>query len=291
MTNPRMSEADVTKGICSVEDCERPVLAKGYCSRHYAKNRKYGDPLYVVAYQSGTPCKAPKCERPRRRYGYCSLHSQRFVKYGTHELPERERPRCAGPECTNTLDPIQHQSGLCKSHYKQQQLGKPLTPLKVATRDLGRPETCEVAGCDRPHKARGLCKAHNERLAAGKDVEVPIQPRRPPGPCSLDGCDGARFANDLCARHNYSLVTRWRFYGITREVALMMYESQGGGCAICREPLPLHEMHVDHDHDCCPRGSCGPCVRGLLCGRCNLGLGQFRDDVARLRAAADYLER
>lgn len=49
---------------------------------------------------------------------------------------------------------------------------------------------------------------------------------------------------------------------------------------------------IDHDHACCDRyGSCGKCVRGLLCSGCNSGLGAFKDDPARLRAAADYIER
>jgi len=74
--------------------------------------------------------------------------------------------------------------------------------------------------------------------------------------------------------------------------------AQGGVCAICRQPEthrhrgtgPVVALSIDHDHRCCPgTGSCGNCVRGLLCDRCNVG--RFPDDPALLRAAADYFER
>lgn len=69
-----------------------------------------------------------------------------------------------------------------------------------------------------------------------------------------------------------------------------MLAAQGGCCAICRTTKPggqgdkYGRFHVDHDH-------ATGVVRGLLCQRCNVGLGFFLDDSSRLRAAIGYLER
>ena len=61
-----------------------------------------------------------------------------------------------------------------------------------------------------------------------------------------------------------------------------MLERQAGLCPICRRGLG-DKPHVDHDHE---TGE----VRGLLCFTCNVGLGNFGDDVERLRRGARYLE-
>lgn len=47
---------------------------------------------------------------------------------------------------------------------------------------------------------------------------------------------------------------------------------------MCREPFEDdRRIYVDHDHGCCPGEgrSCGKCVRGLLCLRCNTALGHM----------------
>lgn len=74
-------------------------------------------------------------------------------------------------------------------------------------------------------------------------------------------------------------------YGITVEVFDKILESQGGKCAICRGINKADkQMHLDHDH------STGK-IRGVLCQRCNHGLGHFRDNIQYLENAAKYLKR
>ena len=77
-------------------------------------------------------------------------------------------------------------------------------------------------------------------------------------------------------------------YKLTVEQYDAMLANQGGACAICLEDRPLN---VDHDHSCCPgERSCGKCVRGLLCRRCNYTiLGAAKDDPELLRRASDYV--
>ena len=83
-------------------------------------------------------------------------------------------------------------------------------------------------------------------------------------------------------KHGY----RTRRFGFSRDDYEALLAQQGGVCAICRKKpeRPKRRLGIDHCHLTNE-------VRGLLCSKCNVGLGMFDDDPRRLRAAARYLER
>lgn len=82
-----------------------------------------------------------------------------------------------------------------------------------------------------------------------------------------------------------------RRYGISQKMYDDMLSRQMNSCAICsRSTEEVGTLVVDHDHSCCPgRKTCGLCVRSLLCGYCNRGLGLFFDDPNLLMEAYNYL--
>lgn len=92
----------------------------------------------------------------------------------------------------------------------------------------------------------------------------------------------------------YSAQNRLRRYGITQDRYDELVAAQSGRCAICGTPEPggkHNTWHIDHAHDCCPgERSCGTCVRGLLCHRCNVGIGHFADNPKTIAAVLMYLE-
>lgn len=74
-----------------------------------------------------------------------------------------------------------------------------------------------------------------------------------------------------------SLAARKRTYGLTTE---QVNDLLVRGCGICGS---LDNPRIDHDH------ATGK-VRGVLCHKHNIGLGQFDDDPDMLRLAARWVE-
>ena len=120
----------------------------------------------------------------------------------------------------------------------------------------------------RSHTARGrTCSGTCKRCGAEFEYQF-VQRRR-------ELCE-------LCRRHE----SDWKKFGLSGPEAAELRAR--GACDICgKSENPggrFNEFHIDHCHD-------SNRVRGLLCAACNTVLGLMGDDPARLRAAADYLER
>jgi hypothetical protein len=79
-------------------------------------------------------------------------------------------------------------------------------------------------------------------------------------------------------------------YGISVEQYLVMFNSQGSVCAICKKSETaldsytgeVKNLAVDHNHE---TGK----VRGLLCSACNRGLGYFKENIEALYSGIEYL--
>lgn len=154
--------------------------------------------------------------------------------------------------------------GLCWSHARQREKGISLSPVRA-----WRPQT------ERDDQGRKLCRSCATWLSVDQFGVL----RR-----NSDGL------NDICKRCGTDKHRLFN-YGITPVEYDAMLDKQGGGCAICGETCTSgRRLAVDHDHSCCSGDkTCGKCIRGLLCGSCNQGIGKLRDSPRLLLAAASYL--
>jgi len=78
---------------------------------------------------------------------------------------------------------------------------------------------------------------------------------------------------------------RTKLSGFTPKDFEQTLANQNGRCAICQTDDPgKTNWHADHDHETGQK-------RGVLCHKCNTGLGLLKDDVDVLCAAIEYLNK
>lgn len=210
-------------------------------------------------------CTVDGCDRPIyvKKHGLCSPHYQRRQKYGDAMggVQAQYTQPCTFEGCAAP----RRYDQLCMGHYTQRRLGKALKPLRKITdptvRDEAGNKQCRRCELWFPEAGYSINKARRDGISA--------YCRR-------------------CERDKQLI----HHYGITLAQYETMLAAQGGGCAICRGTGKSgRALYVDHDHACCPgERTCGQCVRSLLCGECNLGIGYFNDDVERMRTAIAYLQ-
>lgn len=75
------------------------------------------------------------------------------------------------------------------------------------------------------------------------------------------------------------------YYGLSFDDFDILMEKQNNCCAICKKTcITGRALAIDHDHNT-------SVVRGLLCNKCNQGLGFFDDSIDLLHNAVLYLKQ
>lgn len=164
--------------------------------------------------------------------------------------------------------------------WRNKQPGRLASCVRCATewryKSGGGPARPLCPACETTHKRCYFCAEVKPRdeYFLDKNVRDGLSARCKP--CSVAS---ARRYVKPARRRDYRLKVT---YGITQGEYERQVSEQGGCCAICQQPTA--SLHIDHCHTTGRN-------RGLLCNKCNTGIGLLNEDPAVLRGAIDYLAR
>jgi len=118
------------RGTCTIEGCDKPHQAKGYCGSHYRQYLRTGSPDWVRRRPNDTPCEVDGCDgASKSRFGLCASHTARLMNT-TPAAVLRERGfdavECLVDGCDLAGHSVRSGLGLCHRHRKR------LTCLAIA---------------------------------------------------------------------------------------------------------------------------------------------------------------
>lgn len=77
---------------CSIADCGRTATTRGWCTKHYTRWWRHGDPTARKPNHPERPvrvCAVPTCQEKVRSCGWCNVHYKRWRRWGD---PDGRRP-------------------------------------------------------------------------------------------------------------------------------------------------------------------------------------------------------
>lgn len=81
--DPLSSAVPTPKRFCAIEGCDRPYEARGYCNNHYKSFAKHGDPLKSEQWGTQKVCSIEGCSKPHYAHGFCAMHNWRRRERGS----------------------------------------------------------------------------------------------------------------------------------------------------------------------------------------------------------------
>lgn len=183
---------------CSVDECQRPAVKRGWCDMHYLRWRRVrSDPR---------SCSVGGCLRPVGSRGWCAMHYQRWRKHGTLD----DRTRARHPEVCSVVGCVKpHMArGWCSMHYTRWQTHGSLELV--------------VPGGDPPPGTKWCRRCETYESLS----EFPLTRGRPSSPCK--SCRAV-------TNHRRRVQSRLRMS--ERYTAAEIADRDGWVCQICRKRI------------------------------------------------------
>lgn len=103
--------------LCSVDQCDNRMRAKGLCPKHLRRLARHGDLHTVLPSHRKTPdglCTIEGCDNKHRGLGYCSTHYKKFKKWGDPLFVYEPEKRICQVDCCEEKSDTNY---LCSFHY------------------------------------------------------------------------------------------------------------------------------------------------------------------------------
>lgn len=235
--------------------------------------------------------------------------------------------KCQAPNCENQRD-LKQRSSLCvmhrvrRSRHKSFNLSKEKSTesneffLKINRNSKAKGKICCILNCETRVYGHGtICSKHRWRKKKFGSYDLPSHIGEPTYPvvkklpegivkqCAVHGDlsedqtykrnSNGKIISYYCKKCTRSKNIQLRYNGLNCiEDYESMVTAQDGLCAICNSPeemrsnnkLKVKGLAIDHDHKTKK-------IRGLLCSKCNTGLGWFKDSIDLLESAIAYLKK
>lgn len=247
--------APIVRRLCSVLGCDRRHQGKGLCNAHYQRQYSHGHLDATRPADWGKRKTHPlyqTWQNTLRRDAGCADEWSDFDGF-VDNVKER-------PSSRHMLVPVRPEEPIGPNNFEWYLAGKGLP------RPRARGDRCTVEKCKKIAHAIGLCHMHHARWLRRDTLDE--APKR---------------VVDKEKRRRTIFLGNLRKYGLREDDYDRMLAKQNGVCAICYGPQQGSKPFcVDHCHST-------NIVRGLLCGKCNSGIGMLCDDPVRMINAAKYV--
>jgi len=163
----------------------------------------------------------------------------------------------------------------CDKHYRRFKKYGDASFVNVFT-----PQKCLEDDCIRKAVSKKYCDMHYRRLKTHGTTATRSRARFG---CLIEACNKKHAARGYCSKHYEMKYQKITIDDHSEEII----NNHNGQCDICQSEIPGYGRRsfcIDHDHKT-------GIVRGMLCQKCNIGLGNFNDNPELLQKAIKYLQK